>query len=175
MLLIQLAGLSGSGKSTISSKVKKMLNDKNLAVEIIDGDVYRQTLCNDPGFSKRDRCQNIRRLGNLAVTFTQKGIIAIIAAINPYEEVRDELKTRYGAKTVWIDFTIDEQVKRDTKGLYKRALLSEGHRDKLNNLTGVNDIYEPPENSDLKICSDLNTIEQSTGKLFGFIMKNIDG
>ena len=173
MLLIQLTGLSGCGKSTLSANVKKMLNDKNLTVEIIDGDVYRQTLCKDLGFSKNDRCENIRRLGNLAYTFTQKGIIAIIAAINPYEEVRNELKTRYGAKTIWIDCPLDELIKRDTKGLYKRALLAEGHPDKINNLTGVNDVYEIPENADLKICSNLETIQQSTQNLFDFIMKNI--
>ncbi|MFI5136423.1 MAG: adenylyl-sulfate kinase [Sphingobacteriales bacterium] len=173
MLLIQFTGLSGCGKSTISANVKKMLNDYNLAVEIIDGDVYRQTLCKDLGFSKNDRCENIRRLGDLAFTFTQQGIIAIIAAINPYEEIRDELKTRYGAKTVWIDCAMDELIKRDTKGLYKRALLAEGHPDKINNLTGVNDVYEIPANDDLRINSNLESIEQSTQKLFDFIMSNL--
>ena len=173
MLLIQLTGLSGCGKSTISGNVKKMLNDKNLAVEIIDGDVYRQTLCKDLGFSKSDRCENIRRLGDLAFTFTQKDMIAIIAAINPYQEVRNELKNKYGAKTVWIDCPLEELIKRDTKGLYKRALLAEGHPDRINNLTGVNDVYEIPENHDLKICSNLETIQQSTQNLFDFIMKNI--
>jgi adenylylsulfate kinase len=172
MLLIQLTGLSGCGKSTLSGNVKKMLNDNNLAVEIIDGDVYRQTLCKDLGFSKNDRCENIRRLGNLAFTFTQKGIIAIIAAINPYEEIRNELKTKFGAKTVWIDCAMDELIKRDTKGLYKRALLAEGHPDKINNLTGVNDVYEIPVNTDLTINSNLETIEQSTQKLFDFIINN---
>jgi len=171
-LLIQLTGLSGCGKSTISGNVKKMLNDKNLAVEIIDGDVYRQTLCKDLGFSKNDRCENIRRLGNLAFTFTQSGVIAIIAAINPYEEIRNELKTRYGAKTVWIDCALDELIKRDPKGLYKRALLAEGHPDKINNLTGVNDVYEIPVTADLTINSNLETIEESTQKLFDFIMSN---
>jgi adenylylsulfate kinase len=173
MLLIQLTGLSGCGKTTISGNVKKMLMDKNHAVEIIDGDVYRQTLCKDLGFSKEDRCENIRRLGAVAYNISQQNTIAIIAAINPYEQVRQELTRQYNAKTVWIDCAMDELIKRDTKGLYKRALLADGHPDKINNLTGVNDVYEVPQHADLKITSNLESIATSTQILFNFIINNI--
>ena len=170
MLIIQLTGLSGSGKTTLSTYVKQKLGEQHLRVEIIDGDTYRKTLCSDLGFSKEDRCENIRRLGRAALAFTGSREVAIIAAINPFEEVRRELKENYGVKTVWINCAIDVLIERDTKGLYKRALLPENHPDKLSNLTGVNDDYDLPLTCDLVINTHEQTSEQSGDLLCGFIM-----
>ena len=85
MLIIQLTGLSGSGKTTLSDYVKQKLENEGLRIEIIDGDTCRKTLCSDLGFSKEDRCENIRRLGHVAYSFTGSRDVAIIAAINPFE------------------------------------------------------------------------------------------
>jgi adenylylsulfate kinase len=155
MLIIQLTGLSGAGKTTLSQYVKQKLGEANLSVEIIDGDTYRKTLCADLGFSKADRCENIRRLGQAAFSF---------------EEVREELRKEYGVKTVWINCNIDVLIERDTKGLYKRALLPEDHPDKLNNLTGVNDDYDLPSTCDLIINTHQQTTAQSGNMLCDFIM-----
>jgi adenylylsulfate kinase len=104
MLIIQLTGLSGSGKSTLSDYVKQKLEERDLRVEIIDGDTYRKTLCRDLGFSKGDRCENIRRLGQAAFAFTGSRDVAIIAAISPFEEVRIELKEKLnGIPKVFIN------------------------------------------------------------------------
>jgi len=169
MLIIQLTGLSGAGKTTLSQYVKQKLGKENLSVEIIDGDAYRKTLCADLGFSKADRCENVRRLGQAAYTFTDSRDVVIIAAINPFEEVRLELKEKYGVKTVWINCVMDVLIQRDTKGLYKRALLPDGHPDKLNNLTGVNDDYDLPLTCDLIINTHQQTTVQSGDALCGFI------
>ena len=173
MLIIQLTGLSGSGKTTLSHYVKQRLAEKSLSVEIIDGDTYRKTLCADLGFSKADRCENIRRLGQAAYAFTGNRDVAIIAAINPFEEVRNELEEKYGAKTVWINCAIDVLIERDTKGLYKRALLPEDHPDKLNNLTGVNDDYDLPLTCDLIINTHQQTTGQSGDVLCDFVLQQI--
>jgi adenylylsulfate kinase len=151
MQLIQLTGLSGAGKSTLAMAVKSSLEKEGLPVEIIDGDNYRKTVCKDLGFSREDRMENIRRLGNLAHSFVQQQRIAIIAAINPYEEVRRELELNYGARTVWIYCPLNVLIERDTKGLYKRAFLPEGDPGKLSNLSGVNDPYEEPGKPELVI------------------------
>jgi adenylylsulfate kinase len=168
MLLIQMTGLSGAGKTSIAGLVKRMLETAGLPVEIIDGDVYRKTLCADLGFSK-DRHENIRRLGKLANDFVKKGKIAIIAAINPYEEIRSELAKKYAAKTVWIHCSKEELITRDTKGLYKKALLPDGHPDKVKNLTGINDLYEEPIAADLLIETDKQTAIQAAQQLFNYI------
>jgi len=174
MLLIQLTGLSGSGKTTIANGVKKLLEEKNYRVEVIDGDIYRRILCTDLGFSKEDRNENIRRLGFVANLLATNGVIAIIAAINPYEEIRRELK-EYGPHvyTVWINCDIETLIKRDTKQLYKKAMLPDDHPGKIKNLTGVNDPYELPQNADLVINTHLKSAEESNETLYSFILKKI--
>jgi adenylylsulfate kinase len=169
MLLLQMTGLSGAGKTTLANKVQQLLEQHSLNIEIIDGDVYRKTLCKDLGFSKEDRCENIRRLGNLAFTCVKKGSIAIVAAINPFEEVRNELKEKYGAMTVWIKCDIGILLKRDPKGLYRRTSLPDGHPEKIVNLTGINDTYETPVSPDLIIDTGSETEDESAGKLYQFI------
>jgi adenylylsulfate kinase len=174
MILIQLTGLSGAGKSTIADRAKTRLQSLGYAVEVIDGDEYRKSLCKDLGFSKEDRCENIRRLGFVGLKLVQFNVIVILAAINPYEEVRNELKQRSAAvKTVWVHCDVDTLRQRDTKGLYYRAFLDDGHKDKLHNLTGVNDPYEVPSDADLILHTYQETEEESTQKLLDLILTNI--
>ncbi len=174
MLFIQLTGLSGSGKTTIAIGVKKLLESNENRIEVIDGDVYRKKLCPDLGFSKEDRHENIRRLGHASNQFALNGTIAILAAINPYEEIRKEL-SGFGphVKTVWINCDLDILIKRDTKQLYKKAMLPDDHPEKIRNLTGVNDPYEPPENPDLVINTATDSEDNSIQILFDYIMRNI--
>jgi adenylylsulfate kinase len=171
MLFVQMTGLSGSGKSTIAEAVKKMLQQKEYLVEIIDSDIFRKKLCPDLGFSKEDRHENIRRLGFVANLLATNKIITILAAINPYEAIRKELKS-YGihVKTVWINCELDTLLKRDTKQLYRKAMLDDTHSDKIKNLTGINDPYEIPEYPDLVINTTVESEEQSASKLFTFII-----
>lgn len=175
MLFIQLTGLSGSGKSTVANGVKELLLRKNFSVEVIDGDVYRKKLCSDLGFSRSDRHENIRRLGFVANKFAENGIIAILAAINPYEKIRKELSL-YGphVKTVWINCDLETLIKRDTKQLYKKAMLPDDHPDKVRNLTGVNDPYESPDTPDLIINTAIENEDKSVKILFDYIIKNIN-
>lgn len=173
MLLIQLTGLSGAGKTSIAFRVQQLLLQKDIAAEIIDGDAYRKTVCKDLGFTPADRRENIRRLGAIANTLVQQNTIAIIAAINPYADVRQELKTKYNARTVWIHCALDILVERDTKGLYKRALLPPGHPEKITNLTGVNDTYDIPISADLVIYTHTEELETSAMRLFAFIVDNM--
>lgn len=173
MVLIQLTGLSGAGKTSIAFRVQQMLLQRDIAAEIIDGDMYRKTICKDLGFTPADRRENIRRLGAVAQDIVLRNTIAIIAAINPYDDVRKELKENYNARTVWIHCALDILVERDTKGLYRKALLPSDHPDKIPNLTGVNDVYEIPIGADLVIYTHTEDLETSAVRLFAFILDNI--
>ncbi|HXS35391.1 MAG TPA: adenylyl-sulfate kinase [Flavipsychrobacter sp.] len=172
-MIIQFCGLSGSGKTTLALRVKELLRENDIPVEIIDGDVYRKILSDDLGFSKEDRNTNIRRLAFVASKMSVPGIVAIICTINPYDDIRKEISELYpDVKTVFIDCDIETVIKRDTKGLYSRALLPDDHPDKIHNLTGINDPFEIPQAPDLVIKSDSETVEACADRLLEFILFN---
>jgi len=173
-MILLFCGLSGAGKSTLAEKVRHKLASEEIFIEIIDADEYRQRLFKDLGYSMEDRFENIRRLGFIAGKFSSHNIITIISAINPYDSIRKELVRTYkNVKVVHIDCQIDVLIRRDTRGLYKRALLPEGHPDKLSNLTGINDPFEPPASPDLYISTDTMGIKECVSEIRSFIVRNI--
>jgi adenylylsulfate kinase len=127
MILILLTGLSGAGKTTLANVARKELMSRGYKAEVIDGDEFRRHICKELSFSKEDRIENIHRLGIISKILVRNGIITFLAAINPYEAVRQELKSS-DVKTVvvWLKCSVSALVNRDTKGLYKRAMLPEG-------------------------------------------------
>jgi len=173
-MILLFCGLSGAGKSTLAEKVKNKLASEEIPIEIIDADEYRQRLFKDLHYSMEDRFENIRRLGFIANKFSSHHIITIISAINPYDSIRMELARTYkNVKVVHIDCDVDTLMRRDTKGLYRRAMLPDGHPDKLTNLTGVNDPFEAPEHPDLYINTHRSTTKESTNEICSFIVRNI--
>lgn len=173
-MILLFCGLSGAGKSTLAEKVRHKLASEDIFIEIIDADEYRQRLFKDLGFSMEDRFENIRRLGFIANKFSSHNIITIICAINPYDAIRKELVRTYkNVKIVHIDCALDVLIGRDTKGLYHRALLPEGHPDKLSNLTGINDPFEAPRSPDLYINTDATGVKECVAEIKSFIVRNI--
>lgn len=159
--IFQFCGLSGAGKTTLATAILVELQEKGHLVKVIDGDVYRQTLCKDLGFSRSDRIENVSRLADYAETLRQEFDFILLAVINPYEEARAALKQKYDAKLIWVKCNIEVLIDRDTKGLYKKALLPDGHPDKIYNLTGLNDTFETPLSADLILNTDLLSIDES--------------
>ena len=170
MLLLQFTGLSGAGKSTLAGALQRKLEANGISTVVVDGDVYRRTLCRDLGFSAADRKENIRRLAREAHLFCRRGTVAILAAINPYEETRQEVAQLYGAKTVWVRCATEILVRRDPKGLYRKALLPAGHPEKIDNLSGINDPYEPPPAPDLVLDTGHSPVADSVQALFSFVL-----
>ncbi|CAN5427736.1 N/A [soil metagenome] len=169
MLMILMTGLSGAGKSTLAEELLSKLLAINVPAEVIDGDAYRKTINADLSFSADDRKENIRRLCKVACDKNREGVIAIVAAINPFEDLRVELVKQYGAKIIWVKCSLSVLTKRDTKGLYRKALLPDDHPDKLWNLTGVNDPYEIPVQADLVIDTSESSIEACTQQSFNYV------
>jgi adenylylsulfate kinase len=168
--LFQFCGLSGAGKTTLANALSDELQSRGFKVKVIDGDVYRQTLCKDLGFSRADRIENVSRLAAYAETLGEEFDFIFIAVINPYQEAREMLRQKHRAKLIWINCRVEVLIERDTKGLYKKALLPDGHPDKIYNLTGVNDTFETPVSADFTLNTDLLTVEESLRCALDFII-----
>ena len=164
-LTIWLTGLSGAGKSTIAKHVAARLRDGEFPVEVLDGDVVRQNLCADLGFSKEDRDTNIRRIGFVADVLTRNGVVVIVAAISPYEAAREEVREHIGRfLEVYVRCPFDVLVQRDTKGMYQRALHGE-----IDHFTGVSDPYEEPPSPDLIVDTNAETVEESVARVLAAV------
>jgi adenylyl-sulfate kinase len=158
---VWFTGLSGAGKTTVSQLVAKKLIERGKKVEVLDGDVVRQNLSKGLGYSKEDRDINIRRIGFVCHLLSRNGIVAVAAAISPYRAIRRENRKLIGDFIeVHAHCEMDTLVKRDAKGLYKKALAGE-----IKNFTGIDDPYEPPENAEVIFDSDKETPEESAQKV----------
>jgi len=159
--VIWLTGLSGAGKSTLAGRLEKELGAYGRSVEILDGDEVRTNLSAGLGFSKADRDTNIRRIGYVARLLARNGAGVITAAISPYREVRDEIAAQTpNFVEVFVSCSLDELVKRDVKGLYKKALAGE-----IEHFTGVSDPYEEPLHPAVRVESDRESVEESVAKI----------
>ena len=160
---IWLTGLSGAGKSTIAQELYGHLKGLGKRVEILDGDVIRTNLSKGLGFSKEDRDTNIRRIGFVSKLLTRNGVTVIVAAISPYREVRDEVRSEIvDFIEVFVGCPLDELVNRDVKGLYAKALAGE-----LPNFTGVSDPYEEPLDPEVSLNTENESVEESSSKVLG--------
>jgi adenylylsulfate kinase len=162
-------GLSGAGKSTLALAVARVMVARGRPVEILDGDEIRRSLSRGLGFSKRDRDENVRRIGYVARMLSRNGIVAIAAVLSPYRAVRDEVRCEHDAPfvEVYVDCALDELVRRDPKGLYLKAL-----RGEIANFTGVSDPYEPPLSPDIHLRSDREGPEASTARIVAWLEHN---
>lgn len=158
---VWFTGLSGAGKSTLAQRLESELRDRGHKVEVLDGDVVRTNLSKGLGFSKEDRDTNILRIGFVAHLLSRNGVAVITAAISPYREIRDQVRSQIGDMVeVYAKCSIEELTRRDVKGLYEKAL-----RGELPNFTGISDPYEEPLAPEVTVETDRETVDQSLAKI----------
>lgn len=160
-LTIWFTGLSAAGKTTICKAVATELLARGLKVEVLDGDVIRNHLCKDLGYSKSDRNENIRRIAFIAQLLTRNGIVVLVSAISPYREAREAARHSIGAfLEVYVEADIATCELRDPKNLYSRARSGE-----IRWFTGIDDPYEPPLKPEVVCSTGLESIRQSSLKV----------
>jgi len=164
--VIWLTGLSGSGKSTIANELEYRLNKIKYHTYLLDGDNIRSGLNSDLGFSEKDREENIRRISEVAKLFLDAGIITITAFISPFKKDREKAREIIGEDfiEVFVDTPLEECIKRDPKGLYKKALDGE-----IKEFTGINSPYEEPTNPDIYINTTKNDISSSVDLIIKYL------
>ncbi|MBN1429856.1 MAG: adenylyl-sulfate kinase [Anaerolineae bacterium] len=162
---VWMTGLSGAGKTTIARIVEAELLGRDLKIERLDGDVVRQSLTRDLGFSKEDRDKNIERVTFVAKLLSRNNVGVIACFISPYQAVRDQVRAETtNFIEVFIDAPLDVCVERDVKGMYAKAIAGE-----IPNFTGVSDPYEPPVNPEIVIHTDQETPEESATRIIGYL------
>lgn len=168
-ITIFFTGLSGAGKTTLAQALKaKLMSLGKRNITLLDGDDVRRKLASELGFSKSDRNLNVKRIGFVATEITKVGGIALCAAIAPYAKARDEnrqLISHYGNYIeVYVSTSLAECKNRDPKKLYLKSKMGD-----IENLSGVDDPYEPPNNPEIIIDTSLLTIENSVAKIIAFL------
>ncbi|HEY5547139.1 MAG TPA: adenylyl-sulfate kinase [Gemmatimonadaceae bacterium] len=154
-------GLPSSGKSTIAREVFQRLLDRGLPVELLDGAEVRESLSRGLSFSKEDREEHIRRIGYVAKLLSRNGVIAICAAVSPYRATRDEVRrnTTHFVE-IYVECPVAVAEARDRDGWYARA-----RRGEVQDFTGVNAPYEPPDSPEVHIRSDQESVDDAATRV----------
>ena len=149
-------GIPCSGKTTIADRVAEILREKGYKVERLDGDIVRKGLTSDLGFSKEDRDENIKRVTFVAKLLTRNDVAVLATFVSPYRERRAKTRQEIGSFVeVYTRCPVEVCMERDVKGMYEKALAGE-----IKNFTGVDDPYEEPENPELILDTDKESIDE---------------
>lgn len=147
--VLWFTGLSGSGKSTIANQLEALLYARGRHTFLLDGDNVRQGLNRDLGFTAADRIENVRRVAEVAKLMNEAGLIVLVSLISPFRSERRMAREMLPAGEfveIYVDTPIEECVRRDPKGLYKRAMAGE-----IQHFTGLSSPYEPPEQPEIHL------------------------
>jgi len=154
---VWFTGLSGAGKTTLSQAVYYEIRRRGLKAELLDGDIIRSIFSQELSFSKHDRDINVRRIGFVSHLLNKNGVNCVVAAIAPYADTRDQNRRLIDKYIeVFCDSSLDVVIKRDVKGLYKKALAGQ-----IEHFTGVSDPYELPKAPEMHLHTDGETVEES--------------
>ncbi len=166
--LLWFTGLSGSGKSTLAGALESILQQKNFATYLLDGDNIRHGLCSDLGFSEQDRNENMRRVTEVSKLIMDAGVIVLAAFVSPSRQQRERIRQQFSDSEfieihVATPLAICEQ--RDPKGLYKKARAGE-----IKNFTGIDAAYEEPTAAELTINTNKGDLGQQVHAILEYLL-----
>ena len=164
---VWFTGLPCSGKTTIADRLAEILKERGEKVERLDGDIVRKDLTSDLGFSKEDRAENIKRVTFVAKLLTRNDVKVLATFVSPYIDRRQKTRDEIGEfMLVYVRTPIEECIKRDVKGMYKKALAGE-----IKGFTGIDDPYEEPVSPELIVDTDKESVEESVQKVIAEMEK----
>ncbi len=168
---IWFTGLSGSGKTTLSGRIAQALLQKDIPAQVLDGDVLRKGLNRDLGFDMPGREENIRRAAEVARILVNSGMVCLCSFITPTARIRQKVRQIIGSENlieIYVSVPLQVCEKRDVKGLYRKA--REGI---VSDFTGISSPFEPPENPDIEVRTNVLTIEEAVSKCLQVILPEV--
>lgn len=165
--MIYIIGMSGSGKTTIANALAERLKKfSSYQLQVIDGDIIRQQFGNIFGYTYEERMKCNQAVRVVVKYLLNNGISVILSQVAAYKEMRSKVRAEFGGAyiEIYVKCSYEERAKRDVKGYYKRYQSGE-----MQNLNGVNDIYEIPESSDIVIDTENETIEEAIHKIISYL------
>jgi adenylyl-sulfate kinase len=147
-------GLPCAGKTTLAAEVGLELRRRGCRVEVLDADALRTTVCKGLGFDRKDRDENVARIGWICSMLSRHGVVSIAAVVSPYADAREQLrKTIPGFVEIYVKTPLSVCIKRDVKGMYAKAMAG-----KLSHFTGIDDPYEEPLHPEIVIETEKSSV-----------------
>jgi adenylylsulfate kinase len=158
--VLWFTGLSGSGKSTIATRVHQELLRRGVDVEYLDGDALREVFP-QTGFTREQREEHLRRTGYMASRLAAHGVTVVASFVSPYRESREFIRALCPKfAEIYVATPLEECERRDVKGLYARA-----RRGEIRNFTGIDDPYEVPDHPELSLDTRALSVEQAVNQV----------
>ncbi len=156
--VLWFTGLTRSGKTSLALGLEKILFDECYRVRVLHSQNFRIGLSSDLGFSREDRREHIRRVGEVAAFLAQRGVVVVTSFISPFALDRANARAAVGEgfHEVFLDSGLAVCEERDTDGIYARAQIGE-----IPEFTGVSDSYEVPKVPELRIDTGVLTVAES--------------
>ncbi len=158
--ILWLTGLPGSGKTSLSKKLYKILKKQKVKSKLIDGDNFRKKIANrDYGDDARERIGFLKI--KEAIKYYDKGYFVIVSGVAYKKKWRKDLRKickLRSFKEIFLKCSINECIKRNISQNKSKDLLKKKKY-----------IYEEYKNYDLKINTDCLNFYKSYNKLFKFI------
>jgi len=157
-------GLPCSGKTTLINTYKTSV--QNHTIQIFDGDKFRKEVTPHLGFSKHDRVINLKAAFEIIEVLVNNGVLVLAGFVSPNKMIRKNMKKMMGSrfKEIYVKASKEECMYRDVKGMWELAKTG-----KIKNFTGYNAPYEEPENPDLIINTEIESLQESYIKLNNYI------
>ncbi len=168
--ILWFTGLPCSGKSTLANTMEERLFRAGIRTYVLDGDNIRAGLNKDLGFSREDREENIRRIGEVARLFVDAGVVVLTAFVSPYRKDRDMVRglVEEGEFVeVYVKCPLEVCERRDVKGMYEKA-----RKGIIKQFTGIDDPYEEPENPEIVVETDRLSVEQCVEAIWDYLKRN---
>jgi len=160
-------GLPLSGKTTIADRVYEELEKLQIPIERIDSKDIREVVPNI-GFGRDDRNRHMKRVGHLIKTLQNNSISTVASFVSPYRESRKAIREMVKNNVVvYLKADVETCKARDYKGVYEKAL-----KGKLQNFTGVNDVYEEPQHAEIVIDTTITSVDEAVETIVKYIKKN---